>query len=315
MRKALGILAKLAITVFLLYLSMHSIDLRGIKEKLEAINFIWALFILLLLFSQALLLSLRWREIAATCGAKLDVSASFRYTLISLFFSQVLPSTVGGDAARIMLMGRVGGGWARSVYSVLIDRVVGLSTMAAIVVMCLPWSVQLIDNPPARAALALVGIGALMGMMFFLALGFLQFRLMERWHLIRHLAIASRAAWALCKSKAGARVAALSIASHILTVTVMWAAAKAIHSSVDFVHVLILVLPVLLIASVPVSIAGWGVRESAMVLAFTYAGLSQGDGLLISMIYGLASLALGVIGGIVWVAGGRQMPDENTAAI
>ena len=80
----------------------------------------------------------------------------------------------------------------------------------------------------------------------------------------------------------------------------------AARSSVDFVYLLFLFLPVILVASLPISIAGWGVRETAMVLAFSYAGLAESDGLIVSILYGAATLAVGVIGGIVWAASGYK---------
>jgi glycosyltransferase 2 family protein len=66
------------------------------------------------------------------------------------------------------------------------------------------------------------------------------------------------------------------------------------------------VLPVILIATIPVSIAGWGVRESAMVLAFSFAGLAENDGLIVSILYGAATLVVGAIGGIVWISSGYR---------
>ena len=66
-------------------------------------------------------------------------------------------------------------------------------------------------------------------------------------------------------------------------------------------YLLFLVLPVVLISIVPISIAGWGVREGAMVAAFGYAGLPQSDGLIISLLFGAIYLVLGAIGGLVWV--------------
>ena len=65
-------------------------------------------------------------------------------------------------------------------------------------------------------------------------------------------------------------------------------------------------LPVALIAVVPISIAGWGVREGAMVAAFAYAGLPQSDGLLVSILFGVSYLMLGVLGGLVWVLGPQR---------
>ena len=91
-----------------------------------------------------------------------------------------------------------------------------------------------------------------------------------------------------------------------MTVMVAWGAAMAVHAAVDFLQILFLVLPVVLVATIPVSIAGWGVRESAMVLAFSYAGLVEGDGLVVSILFGVVNLAVGSIGGIVWVTSGYQ---------
>ena len=164
----------------------------------------------------------------------------------------------------------------------------------------------------ARAALVLIGFGVLAAALVFLALGLQHLRVLERWWLTRHLATASRLAWRLCRSAAGVRVAALSFAVHFMTVAVAWGAAMAAHATVDFVQVLFLVLPVILIATVPVSIAGWGVRESAMVLAFGYAGLAESDGLIVSILFGLATLATGAIGGIVWVASGYRWRSVKT---
>jgi hypothetical protein len=66
------------------------------------------------------------------------------------------------------------------------------------------------------------------------------------------------------------------------------------------------------VATIPVSIAGWGVRESAMILAFTYAGLSQNDGLIVSILYGITTLATGAIGGVVWIASGYRWSSVKT---
>jgi hypothetical protein len=210
-------------------------------------------------------------------------------------------------------MARGGAGWPTASYSVLIDRVVGLAVLAVLVVACLPWTLDLIHDPVARAALALIGFGPLAGAMAFVALGMPPLRVMERWWLTRHLAVASRLAWRLCRSaSAGTRVAALSFAIHLTAVIVAWGAAMAAHVSVEFSQVLFLVLPVILIATTPVSIAGWGVRESAMALAFSYAGLPASDGLVISILFGATTFAIGAIGGIVWIASGYRWDAVKT---
>lgn len=306
MRRLLSILFKAAISALLLYLSLRRVDLDSVGQRLGRLDWGWIVLILSVLCIQLLLNAFRWWEIVTICNYRLSYAQALRFIFIGQFFSQVLPSSVGGDAVRIWLLARDGAGWPTAIYSVLIDRVVGVSALATMVVACLGWTFNLIHQPTARVALALIGFGTLTATLVFLALGLQYLRIMERWWVTRHLATASRLAWRLCRSTAGIHVAAISLAIHLLTVTVAWAAAMAAHASIDFTQTLFLVLPVILVATIPISIAGWGVRESAMILAFSYAGLAETDGLIVSILYGLATLTIGAIGGIVWIASGYR---------
>ena len=65
---------------------------------------------------QLTLASLRWQRIAEFGGGHLSAGRAVLYTLIGSFFSQVLPSTVGGDAARIWLLARDAGAWKNAIY-------------------------------------------------------------------------------------------------------------------------------------------------------------------------------------------------------
>jgi len=306
MRRLLSFLLKAAISVLLLYVSLRRVDLAGVAQRLGALDLRWIVFVLVTLCVQVALNAVRWREIVAVCGASLTIPTALRFTFIGQFFSQVLPSTVGGDAARIWLLARSGAGWPTSIYSVLIDRVVGVAVLAALVAVCLPWTLPLVRDPLAQAGLVVIGIGALFAAVVFLALGIPKLWLMERWWITRHLATASRLAWKLCRSAAGARVAPIAFAVHFLTVLAAWGLARAVHASIDPVQTLFVVLPVVLLATIPVSIAGWGVRESAMVMAFAYVGLPESDGLIVSLLYGAANLGIGAIGGLVWVGSGYR---------
>ena len=71
--------------------------------------------------------------------------------------------------------------------------------------------------------------------------------------------------------------------------------------------------PVLLVATLPISIAGWGVRESGFMFAFAHAGLVQTDGLVISILFGAVSFVVGLAGGILWIAYGLQWSRNREA--
>src|SRR6266513_2096274 len=70
---------------------------------------------------------------------------------------------------------------------------------------------------------------------------------------------------------------------------------------VTFGQIFQLIPPVMLITMLPISIAGWGVREATMGLAFGYAGLMTNEGVNVSLLFGAVSFIVGAFGGLVWI--------------
>src|SRR5215475_1953548 len=109
MRRTLLLLAKVATSILLLYFSLRWVNVG------------WVALAIVFLAAQTMFLANRWREIATVCHATLAFISALQITFIATFFNQVLPSTVGGDGARIWLFARKGAGWAKATYSVLVD--------------------------------------------------------------------------------------------------------------------------------------------------------------------------------------------------
>ncbi len=308
MRRYLLIGTKAAVSIGLLYLALARIDISAFGERLNRLDIGWSLLTLGILTIQLVLISIRWSSIATTCGTELPLKRSFRLSLIATFFNQVLPSTVGGDAVRIWLFARDGAGWSKATYSVLLDRFIGVLALALTVVICLPWAFNLIQNPIGRTVLLVIGCGSITGGFAFVALGSRNWQWMQRFWPTRHIAQLSRTAFVLFKSPSSlSLVIGVSLATHVMTAAAAWSVARAVMVPFEFLHALLLVPPVILIATAPISIAGWGVRESVLMLAFSYAGLSQSDGLVVSILFGLAYFIIGIVGGAVWLLGGRRM--------
>lgn len=292
---------KVAISLALLYVAVKFVNFGALRERLYRLNYTWIAATLIALWLQLALVSLRWKWIADSCGGCLSAGRAVLYTLIGSFFSQVLPSTVSGDAARAWLLARDAGAWRSAIFSVLIDRVAGLIWLAVLVLVCLPWSLVLIENPIGRTTLLLIGVAGAAAPAALPALSLLGRTSMADWKAIRHLADIAKTAWTvLTSARTGVAVAFISITVHLMTILILWSCAQAIGSTFTLLNSLLLIPPVILIAAVPVSIAGWGVRESAMIAAFTYAGLPESDGLLVSILFGACSFAIGATGGIAW---------------
>lgn len=93
----------------------------------------------------------------------------------------------------------------------------------------------------------------------------------------------------------------LSLTVHVLAVVIAWCVVESITAPVAFGQTFLLIPPVMLITMLPISIAGWGVREATMGLAFGYAGLMTNEGINISLLYGAVSFIVGGFGGLVWI--------------
>jgi hypothetical protein len=301
MRQLALIAVKLAVSVSLLYVAVSGLNFATVGERLGRIDPGWIMAAFLVALLQVGLVAERWRRIARACAAELPPRQALRFNLIAMFFNQVLPSTVGGDAARIWLLARAGAGWSKATYSVLIDRFVGVLMLAVAVTAGLYWSFALIENPVGRIALLAVGLGSLGAAAVFLASA--DWAWTRDWNATRHLSkMAAVAREVLFSRVSGSAITTISLLVHVLTAVLAWSLARAVAAPLEFAHAFLLVLPVMLIATVPISIAGWGVRESALVLAFSYAGLPESDGLIVSVLLGAAMVAVGIVGGAVWLA-------------
>ena len=302
MRRILLSTIKVLISAALLYLALRKVNLSELASRINLASLGWIGMAIAVTFLQIFVGVLRWRAVSAECGAPLGTMQAMRYNVIGTFFNQTLPSSIGGDAVRLWLVARGGAGWRAATYSIFVDRAIGLISLAIVIVASLPWSYSLITDPHGRSALLLVDFAALAGGAGFLALGWLPWPWLKRWWGTHHLhacsVIANRV---IFSRKHGAAIAVQSVLVHVLAVAIVWCVVQSIAAPVMFGQLFQLVPPVMLITMLPISIAGWGVREATMGLAFGYAGLMANEGVNVSLLYGAVIFIVGAFGGLVWI--------------
>jgi glycosyltransferase 2 family protein len=315
MRRILLSTIKILISAALLYLALRKVNLSELGSRIDVASLGWIGMAITVTFLQIFVGVLRWREISAECGAPLATKQAMRFNLIGTFFNQTLPSSIGGDAVRLWLVARSGAGWRAATYSIFVDRAIGLIALAVIIVASLPWSYSLIRDSHGRSALLFVDFAALAGGMGFLVLGRLPWPWLKRWWGTHHLYACSVIANRVIFSRErGPKVVVLSLLVHVLAVVIAWCVVQSISAPVVFSQIFQLVPPVMLITMLPISIAGWGVREATMGLAFGYAGLAANEGVNISLLFGAVSFIVGAFGGLVWVFSAEKAA-QGTAPI
>jgi uncharacterized membrane protein YbhN (UPF0104 family) len=96
--------------------------------------------------------------------------------------------------------------------------------------------------------------------------------------------------------------------------TAAWILARGIGVDVG-IEVFILLLPlVLLLSLLPISIAGWGVREGTMIACLSLVGVDAASAFAVSALLGLTYVLSGLPGGLVWLLSGAKTRMSDPSA-
>ena len=304
-----GFALKAGVSALLVWLLLRAIDLDQFALALSAARLPHLGGAALLLAAVMVLGALRWRSIARQLGIGLPLATMIRLSFEGLFFSQALPSTVGGDAVRAWRAANLGLPVREAVHGVMLDRIVGTLGLVVLVALGLP---MLADLGVATAGIALLLIGAGAGIAALLGIIAMPPPL-RRLRVVATVAAFSDSGWRIVRAPATAgAVLGLSIGIHGLTVVAVAVLAAGLDLAIGLRDCFLVVPAALLLSAVPVSIAGWGVREGAMVGGFALLGLDEGaEALALSVLFGIVLIVTSLPGGLSWLlVGTPERPPE-----
>jgi uncharacterized membrane protein YbhN (UPF0104 family) len=109
--------------------------------------------------------------------------------------------------------------------------------------------------------------------------------------------------------KWGGSILAWSLIGHLNVTLSIYILALGLKLDVSFLDCLALFPPVMLATTLPISIAGWGVREGAMVAAFGLIGVSQEGAVILSLLAGILAVVACLPGGLIWLMSGYRHKD------
>jgi glycosyltransferase 2 family protein len=302
-RKALTTALRLLVTAGLLLALAARFDLGRAAELMGQASLSVLLATIIVLFAANLIVGLRWHLVLSAAAPSPGPVILMKIVCVGLFFNQLLPTGVGGDAVRAWRCRKIGIGLGSAIRSVLLDRATGYAVLVALYAASLPSLLHLLPEPRQRAGLVVVLFAALLGL---LALGILDYlpRFMLRLRVLAPLAELSRESRRLFTHPVrGGAVMALSTLTIGSTILAFKLAGDSIGISLSFASWLMIVPPVTLIQLLPVSLAGWGVREVALVFALACFGVAPEAALAASVLMGLCQILSGFPGGVFWLTG------------
>jgi glycosyltransferase 2 family protein len=302
-RKLLIGAVRLLVTAGLLYALLGRVDLSHAKELFDHLSLPLLAAGALALLATSPFSALRWHVVLAAETTSPGPWTLLKIVLVGLFFNQVLPSGVGGDAVRAWRCHRLGIGVAAAIRSLVLDRVSGYLVMVVLFAAGLPVLLRVLTEPGQGYGVVLLLGVALCGLFALFLMDYLPQRLL-RFRLIAELAALSREGRQLFARPArSAAIVSLSAATVGLTIFGIMLVANSLGVDVPFLSWLAIVPPVTLIQLVPVSLAGWGVRELGFVVVLAGFGIPAEAALAASLLLGLCLIAVGLPGGLLWLTG------------
>lgn len=263
-----------------------------------------------LLLLHVLIVSWRWRAVLVSISARLRFRDIIQFSYISIFFNQVLPASVGGDAIRVYKAYQSGLGLRIAFNSIVLDRIASLVSIAILMLVLFPLLLTRINDPNFSMVLIVVTLSILIG---FFSLFYFEklLRSFQRWLIARELVLLfSCMKKVFLSTRHFLHIMGISIFGHLNLSLSIWLMAISLDTNVSILDCLILFPPVLLLSSLPISIAGWGIREGAMIIAFGFVGVSSNLSFTLSVLFGFASIIISIPAGILWSVTAKNKPND-----
>jgi glycosyltransferase 2 family protein len=256
---------------------------------------------LIVLLATSAVVALRWHLILSAEAPSPGPAVLLKVVLVGMFFNQVMPTGVGGDAVRVWRCCKLGIALGAAVRSILLDRACGYLVLVLVYAASLPGLLRILADPRQKAVVVAVLGAGLLGLVGLLLLDYLPRSVMSL-RPIAPLAQLSRETRRLLTHPARcAAVLGLSAVTIGFTILAYKLVADGLGSRLSLGSWVMIVPPVILIQLLPVSLAGWGVREAVLVVVLASFGVPAEAALATSVLLGLCLIAIGLPGGLIWL--------------
>ena len=285
----------------MLYFVFRGIDRHVFERLLTAQNSSLLVAAAALIVLQIILGGARWGTVlSATCDDRppslLNLQAVF---YASTFFNCLPLGTVAGDIARVWLARRFSLSVRQIVLSVLLDRILAIGALIVLAIITLPT----IAHPlAARASLAGVAI-LLAGVGVFLLLQPIE-RIAGRWRDVWLMPSILRTADTLRRTTKRAGLfalfyALLAAASGALAA---YCISRSLNIQVGLMAMTAIMSFVAFATALPISLAGWGVREVSLVSLLGLLSVDREAALLLSVEFGIITTLMSLPGAVIWLS-------------
>lgn len=289
--KYLVLLLKGILTLGLIYFAVKDIDFAHTSEFIYSPKGMLLLGVCIsLVLVQTVLAGIRLKPILFLFKYKISSFTGIWLWFLGNFFSQFMISFIGGDTMRVIALARAGVPSGIAMRAIFLDRVLGFVAIQVAFITSLSYVLNLLQTGPfywAVVSLALISGAMIIG---FIGMGFLP-KIHTKVKIVdKLLEIGSISKYLFVSKRTSLKILAFSCLLQLCNIVAIYVISNSLGGIISLFQAFAIGSTVMLLAMLPISIGGWGVRESSMVIGFDLIGISSDIALTVSIMIGIAFL-------------------------
>lgn len=303
-------LLKITVSAGLIAILLYRISPGRLLEYLENMAPAWIAVAVAIFLVSSLLGALQWHLLLSAGGVRMPIARTVGLYFTGLFFNNLLPTNVGGDAYKIFDVVRTGHDPHKVFAITLLDRVIGITGLC---MLALAASLVLFFSGGSAdlGLYALVFAGCIVPVLALTLSRKISTPVRKALSRIRLWGIGERleqvfshlGSFRSFPSLLG-KVIALTLTIQILRILTHLAVAMALGirpEARDILHFFVFVPLLGLIMILPISINGLGLREGAGILLFARIGFQEEEAFLMEFITYVVMVGISLIGGVLFL--------------
>ena len=294
---------RILVTTSIFILIFRSIHINQLWVTLKQAGLGLLLVALLMQFGSTSLSAYRWQIIMHNLSFGQPLSFYWRSYFKASFFNQGLPTSIGGDALKVLDVAGQGFRKRDALYGIMLDRVTGLAALMWLNLAAYLINPNLLPSPIYHLTLLLV-VGSLVGFMIASSLRHLPWlNAYSRLRIV--ITLSERLHQAFLNNRI--LLIGSSLLIPILAMLSIFMTGSALGLRYNLVTYFIIVPPAILLTIIPISMAGWGIREGTLVALFSLIGADKATILAMSILYGLMQIIVSLPGFIIYLSSRKHL--------
>jgi len=295
-------IAKVGLSVAVIIMVARNVDLAAAWRRFASQNFWYPITAVAILILQVGIGGLRWHLILRGLGAAVSTRRSLRLYYISAFFNTWMWGAVGGDVLRAWLSRRANIRLRLAINSVILDRVAAVAAVGLLVLLTAPLFIR--NTRQELLGLALCGAAACLligvvvaALLHRLPIDWQRFKVLRGVHLL-----STTTESIFLRRRTAIPVLAVAMAGQTVTAVSVYVMSLGLDVGLSLLDCMILMQPVSLVTALPISVGGWGVRETAMIGLLGFVGIQSSAALSLSVQMGLLTIIATLPGAALWLS-------------